>query len=59
MFAYDNEIFKKEEKLEFRHRIFRNLPKLERQIFGKVQSYKVKNMLIKILIEEFPTEEDI
>ena len=55
MFAYDQEIFKKEERSEFKHRIFKNLPKLERQIFGHVQSYKVKNMLIKILIEDFPS----
>ena len=56
MFSYDNEIFKKEEQLEYKHRIFKNLSLLERQILGHSDSYKLKNTLIRILIEEFPPE---
>lgn len=32
---------------------------LERQIFGHIESYKLKTALIKILTEEFPTEESV
>lgn len=32
---------------------------LERQVFGHIESYKFKSALIRILIEEFPPEEDI
>lgn len=59
MFLYDNEIFQKEERLEYKHRIFKNLSLLERQIFGHIESYKLKNTLVKILIDEFPPEEDV
>ena len=59
MFLYDNDIFKKEERLEYKHRIFKNLSLLERQVFGHLESYRLKGRLIKILIEEFPAEKDI
>lgn len=34
MFLYDNDIFKKEERVEYKHRIFKNLSLFERQVFG-------------------------
>ena len=57
MFFYDNkDFFEKEEKMEFKHRIFRNLPLLERQIFGHTDSYQVKKQLLRILVDDFPAE---
>jgi hypothetical protein len=46
MFIYDNEIFQKEERLEYKHRIFKNLSLLERQMFGHIESYKLKTALV-------------
>ena len=51
MFLYDNDIFMKEERLEMKQRIFKNLSLLERQIFGHIESYKVKNALVRVLID--------
>ena len=51
MFLYDNELFKKEERVEYKHRIFKNLSLFERQVFGHLESYRLKYALVKILIE--------
>jgi hypothetical protein len=58
-FIYNNKkaLVKPEEPPE--NPIFKNISLLERQIFGHVESFKVRHALVNLLSEQFPPQEEL